>query len=324
VSPVFTQIPVGTTKAFAVKVSNEKLDLPLGTAVSVGLSKAARSAVKVVGSPTDLEADLVDDRLLRGSFTLEGIAESRRVQVGCQVDALEPVFIELQVVPPGPTEREIPNDFAFHRKTYSVRHGGRRTLVLRTRLGDPMPPQPKVHLRDGAVAAIRERGGFELVPGTTYYEASFSVEGRKPNGRTRVIAELNGLRTECDLRVVEKEEAGADLRFRLVDHDLGANYRAVWDRKEPNTLLITTQHESIRRYLGPATKEYPGQHGEAFRILLAELISDNICRRIVEEHARAQPHEFDSDKLYLLHNRLMKEFTPIAHRIQLAQPSVAE
>jgi hypothetical protein len=54
------------------------------------------------------------------------------------------------------------------------------------------------------------------------------------------------------------------------------------------------------------------------------LIADNVCRRIVEEHARAQPHEFDSDKLYLLHNRLVKEFTPIAHQIQLANPSLPE
>jgi hypothetical protein len=98
-----------------------------------------------------------------------------------------------------------------------------------------------------------------------------------------------------------REDPGVDLGFRLVDHDLGANYRAVWNRKEPNVLLITTRHESIGRYLGPGDKGYPGQHGEAFRVLLAELIADNVCRRIVEEHARAQPHEFDSDKLYLLH-----------------------
>jgi hypothetical protein len=32
--------------------------------------------------------------------------------------------------------------------------------------------------------------------------------------------------------------------------------------------------------------------------------------------------EFDSVKVYQLHNQLMREFTPIAHRIQLASPSV--
>jgi hypothetical protein len=75
--------------------------------------------------------------------------------------------------------------------------------------------------------------------------------------------------------------------------------------------------------LGREEDGYPGQHGPAFRVLLAELISDNVCRRIVEEHARVLPHEFDSDKVYVLHNRLMKEFTPIAHRVQLADSQIA-
>ena len=324
VSPVFAQIPVGAIKMFVVKVDNEKLDLPAGTAVLVRLGKAALTAVQLAAPAKDLELDPVDGKLLRGSFVLQGIAESRRVQVECQVDGLAPIFVDVQVIPSAPIDHEIPNNFAFHRHTYSVRHGGRRTLLLRTRLGDPIPPSPKIYLRDPGVAAIRTNANFELVPGTTYYEAAISIEGRRPSGRTKVVASANGMLAECDLRVVAKDEEGVDLAFRLVDHDLGANYRAVWDRKEPNALLITTQHESIRRYLGSAEKGYPGQRGEAFRILLAELISDNVCRRIVEEHTRAQPHEFDSDKIYLLHNRLMKEFTPIAHRIQLASPTVPE
>ena len=56
-------------------------------------------------------------------------------------------------------------------------------------------------------------------------------------------------------------------------------------------------------------------------MLLAELISDNVCRRIVQEHAGALPMEVDSDKVYLLHNKLTRGFTPITHRIQLASPS---
>jgi hypothetical protein len=321
VSPVFTQIPIGTTKTFAVRADAEKLDLPAGTLIEATLSKAAGSAVEVVGSPEPLETDPVDQRLLRGSFTLRGIAESRRVQVACKVDGLAPVFTELQVIPSGAIDLEIPNGFAFHRKAYTVRHGGRRTLLLRARFETPIPPAPRLRFEDNTVAVPREQSGFELVPGTTYYEAAFVAEGRKPNGKTTVIAEVDGRSARCELRVAEKDEMGVDLTFKLVDHDLGANYRAVWDRREPNTLLITTQHDSTQRYLGARDIGYPGQNGEPFRVLLAELICDNVCRRIVEAHARSQPDAFDSDKLYLLHNRLMKEFTPIAHRIQLASPS---
>lgn len=320
VSPVFTQIPVGTTKGFVVKVDGERFDVPAGTIVDLVLSKAAAAAVEPVNVPYRLEPDPLDRRLLRGSFSLCGLTESRRVQVGCKVGDLPPVFTELQVIPAEPIDREIPGDFAFHRNTYVVRQGGRRSLLLRGRFGTPIPPQPKLRFEDNSVAVMREQRGFELVPGTTYYEAEFVLEGRKPNGKTVLVAEADGREARCELRVAEREETGVDLTFKLVDHDLGANYRAVWDRREPNMLLITTQHDSTRRYLGSKADAYPGQNGEAFRVLLAELISDNVCRRIVEEHARSQPDAFDSDKLYLLHNRLMKEFTPIAHRIQLARP----
>jgi len=275
-----------------------------------------------VAEPSDLEPDPLDADLLKSSFMLRGTEESGRVQVGCQVDDVNPVFVELQVVSPEPKDRDIPGEFAFHRGKYTVRLGGRRTLVLRARFPGLPPTRPNLRFEQSDVAVLRSSGSFELVPGTTYYEATFSVEGKKLNGKTSVIAECAGRTAQCSLSVVKREEGGVDITFQLVSHDLGANYRAVWDRKEPNKLLITTQHESIQRYLGPEDENYPGQNGEAFRVLLAELISDNVCRRIVEEHARAQPHQFDSDKVYLLHNKLMKEFTPIAHRIQLASPTV--
>lgn len=321
VSPVFTQIPVGTTKTFVVKADAEKLDLPPGTAVDVTLGKAAELAVELVGTPEAMDIDPGNGRLLRGGFTLKGIAESRRVQVGCKVDGLAPVFTELQVIPETPIDVDISGNFAFHRKNYSVRHGSRRTLVVRARFESPIPPTLKIRFEGNDVAVMREQTQFERVPGTTYYEARVVVEGRKPNGKTKVIAEAEGRSAKSELRVAEKDETGTDLTFKLVDHDLGTNYRAVWDRREPNTLLITTQHDSTRRYLGSKDNGYPGQNGEPFRVLLAELISDNVCRRIVESHARSQPDSLDSDKLYLLHNRLMKEFTPIAHRVQLSSPS---
>ena len=121
VSPSFTQIPVGLTKTYTVKVNNEKLDLPSGTIVKVGFSKAAESVIELVGVPTDLEADPIDSRLLKASFTLKGLIESRRVQVSCQVDALDPLFVELQVIPSEPVDLDIPDDLSFHRDRKSTR-----------------------------------------------------------------------------------------------------------------------------------------------------------------------------------------------------------
>jgi hypothetical protein len=298
------------------------LGLPAGTVVKVSLSKSAGRVLEVVGEPIDLEPDPLHDDLLRGSFTLRGIVAGGAVQVGCQVDSLGPVYAEVQVVEAGPTDVDIPGGFAFQRKNYTVRPAARKKLIIRARFDRPVadPPPIAYAVADSTVVALRQRMALALVPGTAYYEGFVTVEGKKLNGKTTITAELDGRTTGCAISVVAREEEGIELSFKLVPYSLGKSYRATWDREEPNKLLITTQHESIRRYLGDGAAGYPGQHSDAFRVLLAELISDNVCRRIVQEHARALPMEFDSDKVYQLHNQYMREFTPIAHRIQLPRP----
>lgn len=321
ISPSFTQIQVGVSRTFTVRAAR-RLGLPPGTVVKVNLSKSASGVLEVVGEPIDLEPDPLHEDLLRGSFTLRGTAVSGTVQIGCQVDSLDPVYAEVQVVEAGPTEVDIPDGFAFQRKGYTVRPGARKKLTIRARFDHPVADLPAINytVAESAVVALRQRAALELVPGTTYYEGSVVVEGKKLNSKTTITAELDGRTTSCDISVVAREEEGVELSFELVSYSLGKNYRATWSREEPNKLLIGTQHESIRRYLGDETTGYPGQHSDAFRVLLAELISDNVCRLIVQEHARAMPMEFDSDKVYQLHNQLMREFTPIAHHIQLTSP----
>ena len=322
IAPAFTQIPVDGVRTFFVRV-HKRLGLPEGTPLTVRLSKAASRAVELVGTAVNLELDPNFVDALRGAFVVRGLQEHRRAQIGCSVGDLSPAFAEVQVVAADPIEPEIPGDFAFRHGEYRIRQGGRRNLVLRARFPDRDVPNVTFALRDGHVAALRQRRQFKRVPGTTYYEASATVEGRRLGAKTEAVAAAATLAATCTVRVVAKEELGAELRFQLVNYSLGENYRAVWDRREPNRLLITTRHESVSRYLGEEADGYPGQHEGTFRVLMAELISDNICRRIVEEHVRALPHEFDSDKVYLMHNRLMKEFTPLAHKIQLANPTAS-
>ncbi len=318
--PAFTQIPLGGTRTFTVRASRD-LGLPSGTSVKVSLSKVAARCIEVVGSPVDLEPDPVHDDLLRGSFVLRG-AQKGSCQVGCQVDGLDLVHAEIQVVDDAPTDVEITNGFAFHRKTYTVRPGARKKLLIRARFDRPIaePPNIKFVTSIEEVVKLRKRDPLELVEGTTYYEGAIAVEGLKLNGKTILTAEADGKKASCQVTVAQRDEEGIELDFKLVDYSLGQNYRATWDRDEPNKLLITTQHESVSRYLGAAEDGYPGQHSDAFRVLLAELISDNVCRRIVEEQLRTLPMDVDADKVYVQHNKLMREFTPIAHKIQLNAP----
>jgi hypothetical protein len=318
--PPFCQLAIGDERRFCVKV-HPRLGLPLGTEVKAILGKHAFVALELVGDATDLEADPSQDGVLRGFFSLRARSASGRVQVGCQVDGLDQVFADVETVESLPRDVDVPGGFAFARSNYAVPQGKRRALRLRARLDSHVlagqTPGVKVTSHDVVVRAI---SAFNPVPGTTYEEATIDVEGRKLQGHTQITADLGGHAATADVKVKEKDEEQVDLKFELVPYSLGKNYRAVWDRTEPNKLLITTRHESISRYLGPEADGYQGQHRAPFRVLLAELISDNICRRIVDEQLKRTTQKTDSDYIYTMHNRLMKEFTPIAHRIQLSNP----
>ncbi len=324
ISPEFTQIEVGDTREFIVRV-DRKLDLPAGTAVKVTLSKAAEKAVELVGGPTDLEPDPLHEDLFRGMFTLRGTRTGDTVQIGCQVDGLDPVYAQVQVIAPGPKEVEIPDGFSFERKSYTVRPGQRKKLLVRARFDGPVavPPSLSFSVDDQSAVLLRKRQPLEVVPDTTFYEGSVVVEGKIVNTKTRIKAVMNARTAIANLSVVERQDDDdIEIKFELVDHSLGKDNRAIWDREQPNRLLITTTHESVGRYAGKKEDGYPGQHSHAFRVLLAELISDNVCRRIAEEQLRAMPMQLTPDHVYRLHTQLMREFTPIAHRVQLSASEV--
>lgn len=287
ISPAFTQIEVGASRTFTVRASRE-LGLPAGTVVKVVLSKAAGRVLEVVGQPVDLEPDPIHDDLLRGSFTLRGSAVSGTVQVACQVDSLDPVYAEVQVVERGPAEVEIADGFAFQRKNYTVRPGAQKKLLIRARFDRPVaePPSVSYTVADPAVVALRQRAPLELVEGTTYYEGSVTVEGKRLNSKTTITASLDGRTASCGISVVPREEEGIELTFQLVDYPIGKSYRATWDREEPNKLLITTTHESIRRYLGD---EAAGRlSGPALRGLPSAPCRTHLRQRLPANRARAR------------------------------------
>ncbi len=119
-----------------------------------------------------------------------------------------------------------------------------------------------------------------------------------------------------------------NIEIRLVEEDLG-NFRAAWavlDGK-PNQLKISVKHESIKRYLGKAP-DFKGQNELHFRLLLAELVAESICRKSLTYETQQHSWEFrwadmrdDSkiadDVIGHLQKRI-REFVSTAHKIMLS------
>ncbi len=266
------------------------------------------------------------ESMVYGSFEVLALepTDATAVRVSGDEFSTQEALVEVLSTPRTP---EIPEGFAFELQEYQVREAGTRTLILRASYPD-MVTEPTstivISSSDGVPLVGRRTCLLTPVVGAEFAQGTVRVRGRRLRARATITAELPSARkTECSVRVVRRPDDGPALRIDVRNEDYG-NFRAKWDRPErPNLLLVSARHESVKRYLGPPgdAGEFPGQDAPYFRLLLAEIVSENICRRRMEEAAHARPWEFqdlDVDGFYAFHNRLMKEFTPRAHRIMLS------
>ena len=145
----------------------------------------------------------------------------------------------------------------------------------------------------------------------------------------------------CDLsiRVTGKEETAAVISARLDAHEAEAalaalqpfadgikiklenirlgNQRSRWRQ---NLLEIAVQHPALKRYLGPPP-EFEGQDLKHFRVILAEVVADAVCARLMGASERNNPEEYedaDWDWFYAEYSRLLAKFLPIAHQTQVS------
>ena len=322
ISPKFCQLEVEKTRTFYLRVNRSRNLGEVGQFFSVRIGKEAAKALSMVGQIIPLELDPEFENTLRGSFVLKGKSENRRVQIGCFIGG-QSVHAEVQVVRKLPSSVSILNNFAFQNRNYTIKLGSVKTLRLRARFSEPHPPEVTFQVRNSEGIIQREIHQFRKVKAGDYYEATITVEARQLGASTTIKAESGPKVAECSVKVVDSDEPAVDLKFELTNEKLGDKFRAIWDRDKPNLLKITTTHPSIKRYLGAESDGYPGQNTPQFRVLLAELVADNVCRRIVEDKFKVRTQEFDSDSVFIEHSSLMMKFTPIAHQIQLENPDIA-
>jgi hypothetical protein len=228
---------------------------------------------------------------------------------------------------------EEPLEFEFHE--YRLRDGSRRSLQIFAMYPDVVADQAEVSVVSSDAASVPIRGNCTLVPiaGTNYAQGSVVVQGRKLHARASIRAEVNGRVAETSVRVVQQPpEAGAPIRIQLRDEDYG-NFRARWadHEAEPNLLLVSARHRSLSRYLGPAP-EFEGQNAALFRVLLAEIVAESVCRKSLTLESKERTWEFRwadlkedyliADDVFAKFQQRMRDFVADAHEIMLNDSEV--
>ena len=83
--------------------------------------------------------------------------------------------------------------------------------------------------------------------------------------------------------------------------------------EDGSTLTINAASESIARYLGDRSANWPGQNGLHFRTMLAEVATSTVARYIIQN--RRQQERTDSYHIFYEHMQLMEKWLPRVHAV---------
>ena len=261
-----------------------------------------------------LQSHPTEGDVLQAKWKLKGVsptpATGMRARVGpitaeCVVEVLESAADRYKHI----------DTLCFQRRRYRLKLDGTkkrvRVLAPTTLVSDPT--RIKVSVDN---SRFRVFGHSTLSPrkelGVAICDLRMDVTGKDETSGI-ITAQLGGEEATADLESIQP--LGAGIKIKLRDVDFG-NQRYLWRQ---NVLEIAARHPALRRYLGPGPK-FDGQHDKHFRVVLAEVIADAVCARLVGDRARANPEEYedaDWDAYYADYSELITSFLPAAHKLQV-------
>jgi hypothetical protein len=254
------------------------------------------SAVSILDVPFKLRLHFKRNDQLVGTFRIRGESLKEAVCLQTRSEGVPEAEAMVKVIENKIEEHLFSTSLEFEYKFYKAREGSSKTLRL-------FAKYPEIVMQDTIINAISSdsesvpiKGRCHIVPmqGSNYAVGEVVVQGRRIKSKpVEITAQINGDKAITKVKVIQKDESGVPIKFRIVSKSLG-KYRAMWALQEPNVLEISATHESIKRYLGPEP-DYTGQEKPHFRVLLAEIIAESVCRKALELEIKARPWEFKDD-----------------------------
>jgi hypothetical protein len=333
--PTYLNVAVGKQRALTVYVKRTLLGDPKEPVV---VQADSGDAVEVTGSPFSLRAHRSKEDRLVGTFVIKGCHVREAVILTAKCNGLPPAQAHVQVIPEATEQRDFSAPLEFECKEYSLRIGSRKSLRLFAKYPDVVADEIAGQVTSADSEKVVVRGKCVLIPvaDSNYAEGVVVVEGRTLKARTTISAEVNGRSATTSLRVIDKPEENESIpiKFEIRDEDYGDNFRARWADREgkPHLLLISARHKSLSRYLGPPPR-FPGQDTPLFRVLIAEIVAENVCHKALTMEAKQRPWDFrwaDLKEDYLIADdvrasmqKRMRNFLAEAHSIMLGDQEIS-
>jgi hypothetical protein len=331
--PTYLNVALGQERALTYYVKAALLDKtkPRHTA-----SASSDDPALIVLDPNfEIRPHKTKEDRFSGTFRVRGTALKDSVILRANFGGLVEAQAVAAVVEDIVEEHTFEQPLEFEFGEYKVREGSRRSMELFAKYPDVVSEPTNVAVNSSDSIGIPVRGTSTLVPvaGSNYARGTVVVQGRKLQARADITAEVNGRTATAAVKVVQQPpETGAPIEIKIVEEDFG-NFRAQWafHERKPNLLLISARHKSISRYLGPSP-EFHGQNSPVFRLLLAEIVAESICRKSLQLECRERSADFRfadladdaviADTVLAHLHRRLRDFVADAHAIMLSDAEV--
>jgi hypothetical protein len=226
----------------------------------------------------------------------------------CAVEVVEPTAKPAPVAPAG---------LEFERAAYRLVLNKAKKIKVRAPLS-AYPEGTAMRVTSGVKGIVVLDGGMVELhrhDEALAMEGTIHVEGRvEKDSADLTVTDPTHRTSTARATVVRREESGTDFEPKLVPEFQG-DQRAQWST-DYSVLRIMGEHPAVRLYVGDKEKDYPGQDSREFKMLTAELMSDAVVRRILQEKYRED--ELDAGSFYVMHNKLMARLLVRAHKVVAA------
>jgi hypothetical protein len=309
-NPPFTQLIVGEATRFWLNIRRDVFpEFEVGATVQIQcLSDEITSDKRYSG----LEAHPTDEGILRAVWKVKALSPSMATAVRARVGSIA-AESTIEVLASEADRFKGVKGLCFNKKRYKLRTDAKRKKI-RVVAPIAMVPRPvRIEVKCPS-KHFKLSGDRTMIPmpklGVGICEFGLKSDGTEAN--SRLTAQLD--REEASAEVMSVLPAGAGLEIKLEDIDL-TNQRYRWRQ---NVLEIAARHPSLKRYLGRKEKGFPGQESKHFRLLLAEIVADAVCAKLVSKNVEAAPQDYedaDWDMYYAEFSKYMTQFLPKAHQL---------
>lgn len=310
-TPPFCQMVVGQSRQFWLNIKQKAFpEFSIGNSVEISCLTNEISASRQFGN---LEAHPSRENVLRFVWKVkaEKVTKATAVKVRCGSIVGE---CAIEIFADEKDQFSDVTALCFNRRKYSIEIETKKNLWLYAPCSGILEKPTKVEIEcsSGEYKITGERI-MQPFPKLGVSKCKVTITVKAPNQKATLTASIPG--QKCSAEVVSLDPAGPAIKIELKDLNYG-NQRYMW---QGNILQIAARHPSLNRYLG-APPSFSGQEDKHYRVLLAEIVAEAVCSRLLSRNANDQPGEysdFDWDAYYAEYCRMMTKFLPIAHETQV-------